>query len=235
MTVRGFEELAVALNADVTGRTRTGLTFVANCPACSDGRILAWSRRRIVRDEKIGALAIDSVGPAAGGEPESAQVAMAFFAASRSLGVPIIASAHTTKNGASDDKPFGSTYWHNLARRTWLVRKQQDEGANGLTIGLFNKKNNTGPLANPLAYRLTHGERIGFTPVSAVNEPGLNANVSLWQRVAHSLRFGSRTIADLATELDASPDAVRMAVERRADRFADLGGRGKDKTVGLRA
>ncbi len=45
MTVRGFEELAVALDADIVGRTRTGLTFTADCPACSDGRILAWTYR----------------------------------------------------------------------------------------------------------------------------------------------------------------------------------------------
>lgn len=45
MTSRGFEQLAVALDADVRGWSRTGLTFTATCPACRNGRVLAWSRR----------------------------------------------------------------------------------------------------------------------------------------------------------------------------------------------
>ena len=45
MTVRGFEELAEAMRGRVAGSSRIGLTFVAACPACGTGRLLAWTRR----------------------------------------------------------------------------------------------------------------------------------------------------------------------------------------------
>lgn len=50
MTPRGFAELAGAMDVNITGRSRIGLTFVASCPACGDGRLLAWTYRPSRRD-----------------------------------------------------------------------------------------------------------------------------------------------------------------------------------------
>jgi hypothetical protein len=40
-----FVALAERLDGRVTGREHTGLFFVAACPTCGDGRVLAWTYR----------------------------------------------------------------------------------------------------------------------------------------------------------------------------------------------
>jgi hypothetical protein len=69
----------------------------------------------LIAERDIGFVIIDSIGPACGGEPEVAAVALAFFAALRQLGVGALCLAHTIKNGSSEERPFGSTFWHNGA------------------------------------------------------------------------------------------------------------------------
>lgn len=45
MSTRSFEELGADMGARIVGRSRTGLSFVATCPACGTGRLLAWTHR----------------------------------------------------------------------------------------------------------------------------------------------------------------------------------------------
>lgn len=170
--------------------------------------------RRIGREHGIGYWIVDSVAPACGGEPESAEVALAFHNALRALGGGALCVAHTTKAG-DDSRPFGSTFWHNMARSTWLAKKQQDVDAATFTVALFNKKANTGPLHAPLAFELTFADgRIVIARADVRDIPELAATQPLWARIAHAVRTGAKTYADLATELDAEVEAVRKAADR---------------------
>lgn len=45
MSARSFEELADEMGAQIAGHSRSGLSFVAACPACRTGRLLAWTYR----------------------------------------------------------------------------------------------------------------------------------------------------------------------------------------------
>ena len=55
--------------------------------------------------------------------------------------------AHVNKSDQGDQKPFGSTFWANGARATWFVTKSGESGdGSQFTLGLFNRKANTGPL-----------------------------------------------------------------------------------------
>ena len=170
--------------------------------------------RRIFRDNAVGFAVVDSVAPACGGEPESAEVALGFFEAIRRLGVGSLCIAHTTKSG-DDERPFGSTFWHNMARVTWLAKKQQETSASSFTVGLFNKKSNTGPLAAPLAYEIDFAaDRTVLRRRDVRDVPELAPQVSLAYRIQHALRGGPRTYAELAEELDAKADSIRRACDR---------------------
>jgi len=96
-------------------------------------RLRRWARRFGI-DYAI----VDSVGLACGAEPESAEVANRFVNALFDLVPAGLGIAHVTKAAAErpPDKPFGSTYWHNGARRTWYARRVGEPGAQGMTVGL---------------------------------------------------------------------------------------------------
>lgn len=138
----------------------------ANVPFCEAG---IWYRRqsaslaesaghlrRLFVKEKIGMAIIDSLGMARGGEPESADTTIRLFAAARTLGVPILAIDHMTKNGGTDQQsPFGSVYTENAARMTWALEKVEDNGAGLVTIALSNRKTNNGIGLGRRAYDVT--------------------------------------------------------------------------------
>lgn len=169
--------------------------------------------RRIVRQRSLGYLIVDSVGLACDGPPEAADVANRFFVALRAIGLGALCIAHTTKGENADAKPFGSAFWHNGARLTWLVRKQQEIGG-ALTVGLFNKKANTGPAAAPLGFAIEFGDRVTIRRTDVRDIPDLAEHVPLRYRIEHELAAGARTVAEIAAALDVSVDSVKKALGR---------------------
>lgn len=65
-------------------------------------------------------IVIDSAVMACGADPLKPDAAAAYAAALVTLGRPVLSLAHVTK---TDDSryPFGSIFWHNLARMTWSL------------------------------------------------------------------------------------------------------------------
>lgn len=175
--------------------------------------------RRMIRDEEIEFLVVDSVGAACGGEPESAEVALRFFEALRILGLGSLCIAHSPKQG-SDDYPFGSVFWHNNARATWLTKKEQGHGSAGFTLGLFNKKSNSGPLSLPLGFELTFGpDTVRIERRDVRDVPELAANLPLKTRIAHVLKRGPKTYAEVALALECDADSVSRVVRRYEGRL----------------
>jgi hypothetical protein len=110
-------------------RDRLERLFGSNLPAiryarCDRPLVHEVDRlRRIVRDEGLNYVILDSVAFACDGPPEAAEVASRYFQAIRRLGsVGSLNIAHITKGEGSDRKPFGSTFWHNGARSTWFAK-----------------------------------------------------------------------------------------------------------------
>lgn len=173
--------------------------------------------RKVIREQDIDYLVIDSVAAACGGEPESAEVALGFFDSIRRLGVGALCIAHTTKNPEAQERPFGSTFWHNMARSTWLVRKEQQAGDSGLSVGMFHKKANSGPLSPPLGFQIAFGDgRTTIRRTDVRDVPGLAEHVSTSSRIRHAIKGGPKSYAELAEELEVGKDAVRKAAERGA-------------------
>jgi len=192
--------------------------------------------KKMIRTHRVGFLVIDSVALAAGIEPETADAANGFFDALAVLGVGAICVAHVTKSAIEQDKPFGSIFWHNGARSTWLVKKVQEHSSNVFSVGLFNKKNNNGPLHAPLGYNVEFGEdRTTFTRRDVHDLPELAVSEPLRLRIAAALRGGKKTYAELADELNERPDTVSRTVRRHVGKhFALLSDNGVTK-VGNRA
>lgn len=190
--------------------------------------------QRIIREKRIEFLIIDSVGFACDGPPEEAQSALAFGQALRSLHVGSLGIAHVNRTGDTE-RPFGSIFWHAGARLTWYVKKVQDQGAKGLTVGLFNKKSSTGPLERPLGFRFEFDDdrtRITRTDVRAV--PELAGQIPLKDRMAHALKGGMLTYPELAEILEVDVATVgRVALRYQGRFFTVLPGLDGKKRVGL--
>lgn len=157
--------------------------------------------RPIVRDERIGLIAVDSLAPASGGDANEQSTADEFFAAQRRLEVPIICTAHNTK-AQDDQKPFGSAFYHNLARRTWYVKNTQEADSPEMTVGLFNRKNNLGPRFRDIAYKVTFAaERTTIVVTDLRNVPQLQSKASMRERIKSLLSDGALLVHEIAEEL----------------------------------
>ena len=85
-------------------------------------------------------IVIDSIIPACAGVDVSSGATDApsrYVAALQHIGLPVLSIAHVTKEG-SLKYPFGSVFWHNLARFTWSLSK----APSGDTTVLTNRKHN---------------------------------------------------------------------------------------------
>lgn len=193
--------------------------------------------RRIIREYELDYIVIDSVALAAGGEPESAEVAITFYGALRSLGVDALLVAHVTNAAArgTADRPFGSAFWHNTARSTWYVRAQEDRVPGHLSVGLYNRKANDGPLSSPLGIGLTFEDdrtRIALTDVR--DTPDLASEIPVKVRMLEALVGGSLPIHEIAERTGATVAAVTKAVQRDGGRrFVKLPGPDGVYRVGL--
>ena len=166
--------------------------------------------RRIVQDERIAYIVCDSVAFATDGPPEAAESAAAYFRAVRSLGTGSLHIAHTTKGEGGEQKPFGSVFWHNGARATWFI-KRGDESPDGqqVTIGLFNRKQNTGPLRPAIGFEFTFdAERTYVRRADLTDVPDLAVDLPTWQRMRKALNHGPLTAAALAEQLNVKVETV---------------------------
>ena len=182
---------------------------------------------RIVQEDEIPYVIFDSIAFACDGPPEACEVASAYFRAVRQIGVGSFHIAHVNKSDTGDQKPFGSSFWHNGARATWNIKTaDQVPGARELTIGLYNRKANIGPLRAAVGFRICFDEsRTTITRVDPRDVEELAVSLPLWQRVASELRAGPQTYAQLAESLgDAKVDSIVKATNRKTKVFTKVAG-----------
>ena len=212
-------------------------------------RSLQLEARRIKREidrRNVGLLIVDSMVPACGGEPESAQVVMTFFNAIRMVGpVTALIISHLTKMEAQRKglpRPFGSVFTTNLARITWLARRAESAtvNADALEVGLYNTKINFGRLMSPRGIRFLFGQdTIAVESFFLEDIPELGEHVPLSRRVRELLKRGPATAQELADTLEAKGDSVRKVLRRMNKKAVmviegdALGGRGRAQVWAL--
>jgi hypothetical protein len=182
--------------------------------------------RRIARDERIEFAVFDSVAFACDGPPEAAEVAGRYFRSVREIGGGSLHVAHINKGDNADKKPFGSTFWHNGARATWFAKASEpSDDAATLTIGLFNRKCNLGPLRHPVGFRIEFGEtRTTFTRTDVRDCPEMAQSMTVRQRMASVLRRGATEPKSLADEIDAKAETVTRIARKHKAQFVVLDG-----------
>jgi hypothetical protein len=103
-----------------------------------------WDHQADIKDAALamGAtyLVVDSIVPACAGADASSgktDVTSQYAAALQYIGLPALSIGHVTKEG-DGRYPFGSVFWHNLARVTWSLAR----AGNGETVTLSHRKHN---------------------------------------------------------------------------------------------
>jgi hypothetical protein len=189
--------------------------------------------RKVVGLNDIGFIIVDSVGTAAGlgtegtgGDP--AGPVLRYFAGLRSLKKPSLSIDHVSQE--QQNKPYGSVYKVNAARNVMQLRSTQDEGAQKLQVGLYQRKNNNGGLFRPMGFEFGFGP--GATSVKRID---VMADVVLSKGASHKARMeaelgeGAMTTKELADTLEISEGVIRAEIGRNKARFTRL----PDGRIGL--
>lgn len=188
--------------------------------------------RRVIATEGVVFCIVDSVAAASGGDPEKAETVIRAFNAMRSLGVPVLALHHVTKDQKSDrTKPFGSVFAPNLARRTWRIDRDQDEGEDMVRVRLTHHKSNFGRKEKAKGYGVQFQTNlsgslaaINFVDVAAHLIPREGGGDSMKYQIAETLKGGALTQRQIAAELDAKENTISRTLRRHSDWFIEVDG-----------
>jgi AAA domain len=181
---------------------------------------------RLVKQHAIDLVICDSIGFATDGPPEAAEVATRYFQALRQIGVGSLQLAHTNRSEKNDEKPFGSSFWHNGARSTWHVKRADDSDvAEQATIGLFHRKSNLGPLLPAVGYEITFTDgETEFRRVSIAEHKSLSTALPLHQRIRQAVQHRPQTLVALQDELGAKIETIERLVRRHKTVFTRVPG-----------
>jgi Sigma-70, region 4 len=188
--------------------------------------------RRIVREHQIDYAIYDSIAFACDGPPEAAEVASRYFRAVREINCGSFHIAHVSKGEHSDQKPFGSAFWHNGARSTWFVQSAERAGEQHvLRLGFFNRKANLGPIQSPVSLIVRFSaDRTEFQRAEITDTPDFEEKLTVRQKMIYLLRRGARTQAEIASQINAKADTVRKTINRAKEVFIEL----NDGRIGLK-
>ena len=186
--------------------------------------------RRVIATEGAVFAIVDSIGAAAGGDPEKADPIIRAMNSMRALEVPCLSIHHVTKDSKDKTKPFGSVYSPNLARLTWRVDKEQAEGDSNISVRMTNFKANFGRLepsrGHGIVFENNDDDRlttIRFTHVSALALPSTHSKAGQkWELVKALQTLGRGSVSDLAEATDLAKTVVRMQLNRHKDFFHNL-------------
>jgi hypothetical protein len=179
-----------------------------------------------IEAEGINWMIVDSAAPACGGPPEESSSAIEFDNAIKRIGIPTLLIAHQTKSGDGNTlKPFGSTFWHNLARRTWHVEREQQEESDEVDVWLRCRKVNDGRKPKPICLRITFEDEDGavtFQEGDADHVEKFRTQTSAQHQVWVALET-PMTIKDIAEETGLTSRCVDTTLRRHSDMFASQG------------
>jgi hypothetical protein len=194
------------------------------------------SLRKKIMDVGASLVIVDSVGMARGGAPESAEETIKLFRAMRSLGVPILAIDHISKESKKSDAggsdPIGSVYTRNSARLVWSMEGKQFEGRGDTVIVFRNSKANFGRKERQRAFRYGFLEGPGgrlasvtFDPVDWRDTEEFADKLPVKDRIVRALRASPLSRSEIAAAVDITVDAARARLSelRRDGKVFDLG------------
>ncbi len=179
--------------------------------------------QRVVRDWGAEFLVIDSVAFACHDAPETSIAAQEFFRALRRIGLGALCIAHVTKAEGGDQKPFGSAFWHNGARATWYAKR--DGEGDSISLGLFNRKANTGPKFGARGFTIDFTADRGpihFHQSDVSDVPALADRLPLAVRIAAAVKHRALSYVEIAEEVGSTHEIVRKTIKRKDGTFVEV-------------
>jgi len=173
--------------------------------------------KRMIAEEGITYVIIDSAAPASGKASDNDDV-VAFFQAVGELSVGSLILAHVNKNdrmqGAQGDDvtmAFGGVQWENQSRSTWNLRKIEGEDASYTDVILTHQKVNAGSKQPPYPVRFhfpPEHDREGLIRIEALQPSSFAAmsygdtGISMRDRIMSLVGPHKLTIEELGEGLD---------------------------------
>lgn len=183
--------------------------------------------RRLVHEHGIGYVIGDSLGFAVEGPAESQEGASAYFRYLRCLGVGSLSIGHTPKfrEEGKDPEIFGSIFFKAGARSIWYIDRVREAPRGELQFGLYHRKNNLGPIMDPLGYKfLFRGDRTLVEPMQDIEQVDeLAAQLPLVRRIVLALKDGPKTRKELQDELNCTSGTLGAALSRHKSKFVQIG------------
>ena len=202
--------------------------------------------RREVEEHDSGLVILDSAAVACDGAPEKSEVTTRFNRALSKMGadltVLIVAHVNRGVDGptprAAKMRPFGSVFWHDLARATCYVEKVQDPGDPALRQVLINRKMNDGPPAPSIFTVFEFDGETGPVTLSGL-KPGqapraLAAERPLAHRISDVLHEGALPLNEITEAINGDlddgdknyvkPDTIGRTLRRSKTRFVRVDG-----------
>ena len=192
--------------------------------------------QRLVADNDIKLMIVDSQIAASSYGPDPAQVASQYYNSLRSLQCANLTLDHVSKSemqnpmDAEGTGPYGSVVKSQRARQTFQLRRHQVPGQDYLDLDLIHSKNNEGRLLDQIGIRInfiydSYGVlgKVTFTPLDIATHPVFGAARKLEERLVTALEGGPMTTRDLAELLpDKTEATIRATLNRYKDRFVKL-------------
>jgi hypothetical protein len=174
---------------------------------------------RAIRKLDITLVIIDSGGAACGGEPEKAAVALEYFNALSRLQTTTLTICHVAKGGENDAhtlRPFGSAFWHNMARRTWYCAREQEDESDEMDLTLICRKVNDGRRPRPISFHVEFDGDSGPITIARGEQRAAAPERPVSETVSEYLkRTGApATIAEIVRETGLANDSVRTVLYR---------------------
>lgn len=169
--------------------------------------------RRLAEAWAADVVVIDSIVPACGAtDPTKPEASAQYAAALELIGRPVLSLAHVPKADVAPVYPFGSAFWHNLARVTWSLTA----GAAGQVI-LTNRKANNYARIGRSVLAITWMDGV---PRDILERP---YTAVLSERIDTVLGVDPLTVREIVARLEderdedepkVKPDSVRAALRR---------------------
>jgi hypothetical protein len=192
-----------------------------------------YSIQKLVSENGIDLIIIDSHMAAQGYGPDQSQVASQFYNVLRSLGCTSLTIDHVSKDewkGNSETVgPIGSVVKYNRSRAQFELIKQQNAGDDFIELALRHKKNNEGKLLKDIGIRIDfHNnendelEYVTFSECQIKNNPELAMKtLSTKNQLINTFEIdGPKTIEELSTILKRSKATIRTELSRNKNLFS---------------
>lgn len=193
------DEWARRLDSVGGAEARAGVVHVAPLTAAwTAERGPIWRQAALIRAlaqaNDCGVVVVDSIVIAcAGFDPMKPETPALYAGGLELIGLPVLSLAHVTK--AEDLRyPFGSAFWHNLARTTWSLKRDGERA-----ILTHRKRNNYASLGRFVVTMTWHDDQLR----EVWEQP---YSVVLADRIDEALGDERLTLAQLVDRLNADVD-----------------------------